>query len=172
MTSTKRILFVVFILIFFSGIAIGMIGRSICTRDNENYQTVQVELFAPDEIATVLHDADLHQIYVCYDCASYVNVYSEDGTFQWAVATPYLKSAYFELSDDRIIVYNWKDAYIYDSADGDFVEKNTVIGTVGTTGLSTGNHLHFGITVGGIFTDPMAMIGTEPDLDFGEAKAE
>lgn len=57
-------------------------------------------------------------------------------------------------------------------ATGDFVEKNTVIGTVGTTGLSTGNHLHFGITVGGIFTDPMAMIGTEPDLDFGEAKAE
>ena len=56
MTSTKRILFVVFILIFFTGIAIGLIGRSICTRDNENYQKVQVELFAPDEIATVLHD--------------------------------------------------------------------------------------------------------------------
>ena len=41
MTSTKRILFVVFILIFLTGIAIGLIGRSICTRDNENYQKVK-----------------------------------------------------------------------------------------------------------------------------------
>lgn len=49
---------------------------------------------------------------------------------------------------------------------GDMVEKNELIGEVGTTGLSTGNHLHFGITVGGIFVDPMAMIGTEPDFDF------
>ena len=79
MTSTKRILFVVFILIFFTGIAIGLIGRLICTRDNENYQNVQVELFAPDEIATVLHNEDLHQIYVCYNDASYVNAYSEEG---------------------------------------------------------------------------------------------
>ena len=57
-------------------------------------------------------------------------------------------------------------------AEGDFVEKGTKIGTVGTTGLSTGNHLHFGITVGGIFTDPMAMIGTEPNFDFEKVKTE
>ena len=74
MTSTKRILFVVFILIFFAGISFGLIGRAICTRDNENYQELQLELFAPDEIATVLRDEDLHQIYVCYNDASYVSV--------------------------------------------------------------------------------------------------
>ena len=53
---------------------------------------------------------------------------------------------------------------------GQFVEKGELIGEVGTTGLSTGNHLHFGVTVGGIFTDPMALIGTEPDLDFWKAE--
>ena len=59
-----------------------------------------------------------------------------------------------------------------DIAEGDFVEKGVLIGKVGTTGLSTGNHLHFGLSVGGIFVDPMQMIGTEPDFDFGKAAEE
>ena len=49
---------------------------------------------------------------------------------------------------------------------GDMVEKDQVIGEVGTTGLSTGNHLHFAISVGGIFVDPMEIIGTVPEFDF------
>lgn len=53
-----------------------------------------------------------------------------------------------------------------DVSEGDFVEKGAKIGEVGTTGLSTGNHLHFGMTVGGIFTDPMKVVGTEPQIDF------
>ena len=59
-----------------------------------------------------------------------------------------------------------------DVSTGDMVEKGELIGEVGTTGLSTGNHLHFGITVGGIFVDPMAMMGTEPDFDFWIVKEE
>lgn len=58
-----------------------------------------------------------------------------------------------------------------DVAEGDFVEKGTKIGEVGTTGLSTGNHLHFGMTVGGIFTDPLKVVGTEPQIDFWKAEA-
>lgn len=123
MTSAKRNLFVVFILIFCTGIAIGLIGRAICTRDTENYQELQAELFAPDEIATVLHDTELHQIYVCYNDASYVNVYSEEGRFLWAVSTPYLRNVYFELSNNQLIIYSSDDAYIYNSSDGTFVGK-------------------------------------------------
>lgn len=58
-----------------------------------------------------------------------------------------------------------------DVAEGDFVEKGVKIGEVGTTGLSTGNHLHFGMTVGGIFADPMKLVGTEPQIDFWKAEA-
>ena len=53
---------------------------------------------------------------------------------------------------------------------GDTVEKGDRIGSVGTTGLSTGNHLHFGMTIGGIMTDPLAIVGTEPKIDFAEAE--
>lgn len=123
MTSAKRNLFIAFILIFCTGIAIGLIGRAICTRDTENYQELQAELFAPDEIATVLHDTELHQIYVCYNDASYVNVYSEEGRFLWAVSTPYLRNVYFELSNNQLIIYSSDDAYIYNSSDGTFVGK-------------------------------------------------
>ncbi len=55
---------------------------------------------------------------------------------------------------------------------GDRVEKGDFIGRVGTTGLSTGNHLHFGISVGGMFVDPMQMIGSEPDIDFWKESEE
>ena len=41
---------------------------------------------------------------------------------------------------------------------GDYVTKGQVIAKVGTTGNSTGNHLHFEVLIGGKTTDPMAYI--------------
>jgi hypothetical protein len=40
---------------------------------------------------------------------------------------------------------------------GDLAEKNAVIGYVGSTGRSSGPHLHFGVKVAGINTNPVAL---------------
>ena len=41
---------------------------------------------------------------------------------------------------------------------GDYVVKGSVVAKVGTTGNSTGNHLHFEVLINGKTTDPMAYI--------------
>ena len=42
---------------------------------------------------------------------------------------------------------------------GDLVSKNDTIGFVGSTGRSTGPHLHFGVKVDGINTNPVSLTG-------------
>lgn len=42
-----------------------------------------------------------------------------------------------------------------DVVEGDAVEKNQVIGKTGTTGLAVGDHLHFGVYVGGVAVRPL-----------------
>ena len=46
----------------------------------------------------------------------------------------------------------------YVVAEGDFVAPGQVIGYVGSTGLSTGNHLHFGISLNGTYVNPLEYI--------------
>jgi hypothetical protein len=46
---------------------------------------------------------------------------------------------------------------------GDLVSKNDVIGFVGSTGRSTGPHLHFGVKVAGINTSPASMAALDLD---------
>ncbi|MDE6539623.1 MAG: peptidoglycan DD-metalloendopeptidase family protein, partial [Ruminococcus sp.] len=41
---------------------------------------------------------------------------------------------------------------------GDYVQQNDVIGTVGSTGWSTGAHLHFEVRVNGVQQDPLGFV--------------
>lgn len=126
LTWKSKILMMLFVAVFVSGILVGMKGADLCIHDNAAYTILQPEIFVPEEIDTVLYDENLNQLYVCYNDASCVNVYSEEGCFLWAVSTPYLRSSYFALRNDQLLIYGLFDAYVYRAADGVFIKKDTV----------------------------------------------
>ncbi|MBE6584968.1 MAG: hypothetical protein E7645_00405 [Ruminococcaceae bacterium] len=112
-----------FIFMIFASGVMGVIGRSLCMVDTQDYENLQPELTAPDEIKTVLHHEPLGMIYVCYNDASYVNAYTENGEFLWAVSTPYLRNAYFEIHPEELVIYGNDNAYIYNAQSGAFIRK-------------------------------------------------
>ena len=105
--------------LFAGAVMVALLTRVVCIRDTKNYDQLQPELRFPDVIADVLYDEDLGQVYVCYNDASYVNVYTEDGEFLWAVSTPYMRNVDFALLDGRLLV----NSFVYDAADGTFLER-------------------------------------------------
>lgn len=117
----RKILSRIFVCLFVTGVVLGLFGRAICVRHTTRYQKLQPELRAPDVITTVLQHHETEQIYVCYNDASYVNVYSKNGEFLWAVSTPYLRNVEFEIQDDKLIVCG-DEAYIYNAINGEFIE--------------------------------------------------
>ena len=48
---------------------------------------------------------------------------------------------------------------------GAYVHRGDILGLVGTTGLSTGPHLHYEVHLGGNYVDPMNFLSIPPDLD-------
>lgn len=46
--------------------------------------------------------------------------------------------------------------------EGDYVNKNDIIGKVGSTGFSTGPHLHWTISIGSTFTNPRIFLKEDP----------
>jgi murein DD-endopeptidase MepM/ murein hydrolase activator NlpD len=45
----------------------------------------------------------------------------------------------------------------FNAGPGDILEKNAVVGYVGSTGRSSGPHLHFGVKIAGINTNPVSL---------------
>lgn len=123
MSKIAKIVIIVCNILFCTGITIGLVGRVLCIRDTYNYQELQPELFAPDEIKTTIWDEDSNKLYVCYNDASYVNVYSGEGEFLWAVSTPYFRNTYFAIVSEQLVIYGRDVAYVYDAENGTFITK-------------------------------------------------
>jgi len=68
-------------------------------------------------------------------------------------------------------VYMHLDRFRKGQAVGQRVGQKTVIGYVGTTGLSTGPHLHFGLKLGGRYVDPQKVkMKRGPGVSSGERR--
>ena len=46
-------------------------------------------------------------------------------------------------------------------AEGDQIQRGDAIGLVGSTGFSTGPHLHFAVTVNNIYVSPWFVLGNK-----------
>lgn len=106
--------------IFMGSIALGLLGRALCTRSWNDYDVIRPECRIPDVIETVLWEEDLDRLYVCYNDANRVNVYDGQGDFLWSVGTPWMRNSEFELLNGELVIFNG-DAYRYDAADGSFL---------------------------------------------------
>ena len=87
-------------------------------------------------------------IYAAEDGICTVRSYQEGG------AGYYIMINHTSISSGTSTIYmhmsRFADVYV-----GDRVKKGQVIGYVGSTGASTGNHLHFGVQINGEYEDPL-----------------
>lgn len=72
---------------------------------------------------------------------------------------------FLQLTGNTVVIehgYGLKSLYYHMNSlsveEGDMVEQGTQIGAVGTTGFSTGPHLHFAMAVNNVFTNPWTMM--------------
>ncbi len=99
-------------------------------------------------------------------CAAGTPVYASN-------AGTVLYAGYLQLTGNTVLIehgfgvktwyYHMRALYV---ETGDTVSRGEQIGEVGTTGLSTGNHLHFAISIGRVYTDPFDLLGSAPKLIF------
>lgn len=116
----KKLLQPILAFLFAALILLGLGGRIFCIRDNQDYELLQPELVSPAAITGLFHEDG--RLYVCYGEANWVNVYLEDGTFDWAVASPNARWTSFYLEEGTLILEG-NERYIYDAADGTFLRR-------------------------------------------------
>lgn len=77
-----------------------------------------------------------------------------------------VETASYSVTNGNYVIVNHgnglKTAYLHCSkllvSTGDYVQQGKVIALVGSTGISTGPHLHFGVSVNGTYVDPLNYI--------------
>lgn len=91
------------------------------------------------------------------------------GTPVWAAASGKVVEARMKRGSGNTVVIRHNNGYgtryyhlqkfARGLSEGQYVKQKQIIGYVGTTGLSTGPHLHFGLTQNGAFVDPLKVKG-------------
>ena len=107
-----------------------------------------------------------HPIYGDYRFHSGVDLACSEGTPIYATRSGQVTAASWNGSMGYYVQINHGDGYAsiymhmthYVVSSGDYVSQGEVIGYVGSTGDSTGDHLHFGISYWGEYVNPMAYI--------------
>ena len=92
-----------------------------------------------------------------------VDMVAPKGTPIYASRSGYVTIATYHSTAGNYVTINHQDGYssvymhmTHDVVSvGDYVKAGELIGYVGSTGRSTGNHLHFGITRNGEYVNPM-----------------
>jgi murein DD-endopeptidase MepM/ murein hydrolase activator NlpD len=75
------------------------------------------------------------------------------------------KTVYVEWEDGKTAIYGHLSKFAENLKDGDIVQKGQLLGYAGSTGHSTGNHLHFGVKENGVFIDPSPYIQDIQNMD-------
>lgn len=109
----------------------------------------------------------LHPILGIYRMHSGVDMACPEGTPIYATRGGKVTIAKYSSSAGNYVQINHGDGYAsvymhmteYVVKAGDYVAQGQLIGYVGNTGLSKGNHLHFGISYNGEYVNPMEFIG-------------
>ena len=108
----------------------------------------------------------IHPIYGDSRFHSGVDLACSEGTPIYATRSGQVTAASWNGSMGYYVQINHGDGYAsiymhmthYVVSSGDYVSQGEVIGYVGSTGDSTGDHLHFGISYWGEYVNPMAYI--------------
>ena len=96
-----------------------------------------------------------------------VDLAAPKGTPIYATRSGYVTIAKYHVNAGNYVTLNHQDGYTsvymhmthYVVSVGDYVKAGELIGYVGSTGRSTGPHLHFGIAYYGEYVNPMDFIG-------------
>ena len=96
-----------------------------------------------------------------------VDLAAPKGTPIYATRSGYVTIATYHSTAGNYVTINHQDGYSsvymhmthYVVGVGDYVKAGQLIGYVGSTGRSTGPHLHFGISYNGTYVNPMDYIG-------------